>query len=95
MCISHVLWPRDGLIPRRGRLVDVEPALEPRDAEVHRDGEGLAAVVDLADFANVEAERQIQPLSVGHCEKERFINFPEFSLPTPKAALLTGMAVKR
>ena len=86
MCSSHVLWPRDGLIPRRGRLVDVEPALEPRDAEVHRDGEGLAAVVDLADFANVEAERQIQPLSVGNsCEIEHSLNFHfplQYSLPT-------------
>ena len=80
-CHSYILWPRDSLVPRRGGFIDPEPALEPRDAEVHRDGEVLTAIVDLADFANVEAKCQIQPLSVGHCEKERFINFPEFSLP--------------
>ena len=83
-CHSYILWPRDSLIPRRGGFIDPEPALEPRDAEVHRDGEVLTAIVDLADFANVEAKCQIQPLSVGHCEKERFINFPEFSLPRPR-----------
>ena len=67
---TYVLGPRDLLLPRRGSLIDPEPALEPRDAEVHRDGEVLLAVVDLADLADVEAECQVQPLSVGHCEEE-------------------------
>ena len=38
---THVFWSRFDFRPFCGRLVDDEPRVEPRDAEVHRDRQGL------------------------------------------------------
>ena len=73
---THILRSCDGLVPGGGGLVDPEPALQPRHAEVHRHREVLLPVVDLADLANVEAERKVQALRVRqHCEMEYWNDF--------------------